>query len=495
MFVGQFLGRSNVLFWQEEAGEIVELAESVRHLNHSAQNWQRGRPFWGSNGIVVSKFGAVTRYTGEIFDSRCLVICPDDTDLLPAITHFALSGALWRELSKFDKSFAIGSPKTLMDIPFDSEEWRQLAAEEYAEGLPEPYSDDPTQWLFHGHPAHTEQGTELHVGLARLLGYRWPAESDSDMRLSEHARALIAKSKELDGNGFTDADGIVCLSPVRGEPSAAARLRGLMAAAFGSSWTTDSERELLESTASAGHGRGTPARSLDGWLRKDFFEEHCRVFQQRPFIWHVWDGLKDGFNALINYHRLAGPDSQGRRTLEALTYTYLGEWIDRQRQAQKDGAEGADTKLAAALQLQGELERILEGEPPYDIFVRWKPLHEQPLGWDPDLDDGVQINIRPFLLANDVGRKGSGILRWRPNCKWTPDAGKEAGTLRPRENFPWFWGCQPKSKPHHRLDFGADTLDAVPAGEEFTGKRWNELHYSRAAKQAARQARTAGERT
>ena len=30
--------------------------------------------------------------------------------------------------------------------------------------------------------------------------------------------------------------------------------------------------------------------------------------------------------------------------------------------------------------LQQKLKRILEGEEPYDIFVRWKPLEKQPLG-------------------------------------------------------------------------------------------------------------------
>ena len=33
---------------------------------------------------------------------------------------------------------------------------------------------------------------------------------------------------------------------------------------------------------------------------------------------------------------------------------------------------------------QESLEKILEGEPPYDIFVRWKPQEKQPVGWDPE---------------------------------------------------------------------------------------------------------------
>jgi hypothetical protein len=60
--------------------------------------------------------------------------------------------------------------------------------------------------------------------------------------------------------------------------------------------------------------------------------------------------------------------------------------------------------------LKKRLELILEGESPYDIFVRWKPIEKQPIGWEPDLNDGVRLNIRPFMSVPDVGKKGAGIL-------------------------------------------------------------------------------------
>ena len=95
----------------------------------------------------------------------------------------------------------------------------------------------------------------------------------------------------------------------------------------------------------------------------------------------------------------------------------------------KTGKAGADLRLAAAQALQEKLKLILAGEPPYDIFVRWKPLHEQPIGWNPDLNDGVRMNIRPFVEA--------GILRKNPNIKWTKDRGKEPE--RDKNDYPWFW--------------------------------------------------------
>src|SRR5262249_34681244 len=149
--------------------------------------------------------------------------------------------------------------------------------------------------------------------------------------------------------------------------------------------------------------------------------------------------------ALVNYHKLAGPNGEGRRTLELLTFTYLKEWIDRQRADEKAKIGGAAARLAAAVVLQDELEKILAGEPPYDPFVRWKPLHEQPLGWDPDINDGVRLNIRPFVLAKDVKQRGAGILRAKVNVHWKKDRGKEPESLRPRDQFPWFWSCNPEN--------------------------------------------------
>ncbi|MEI6636383.1 MAG: SAM-dependent methyltransferase, partial [Planctomycetota bacterium] len=262
---------------------------------------------------------------------------------------------------------------------------------------------------------------------------------------------------------------------VRGEPTAADRLLALLADAYGADWTADVRDKLLADVGAAG-------KTLDDWLRDSFFEQHLKLFQQRPFVWHIWDGLRDGFNCLVNYHQLAGPDGQGRRTLEKVAYEYLGDWITRQKAQQAAGEEGADARVAAAVHLQEQLAKIIEGEPPFDIFVRWKPLAEQPLGWEPDINDGVRLNIRPFMTAKPLGGPGKGkgkgktaknacILRTTPGIKWDKDRGSEPD--RPKEHFPWFW------------TWDGETPDFTGA-KEFDGNRHNNLHYSRKVKEAAR---------
>ena len=449
-----------------------------------------GETVLGRPGVAVRKTGKLyaSIYDGAIFDDNVGVVAPNDEGYMEAVFCYCNSSEYPRAVGKIDKK--LKSTSTLVKAPFDLDDWKEVAAQEYPNGLPEPYSDDPTQWIFHGDPCEsviwdeeakrTASGslrmdeTVLQVAVARLLGYRWPAERDPSMRLAPEQRAAAEYCREF--ARFADADGIVCLSAVRGESNAADRLRSLLAAAYDGQWSASTERTLLAVTSRK------PPKSLEDWLRDRFFREHCRLFHNRPFIWHIWDGRKDGFHALVNYHRLAGPDGKGRQTLESLAFAYLNDWIARQRTERQDGVSGADGRLEAALDLQRQLQRILAGEPPCDIFVRWRPLHGQAIGWEPDINDGVRLNIRPFMRAElrKGGRAGAGILRWKPNIKWGKDRGKEPEEPRPPEDFPWFWGCPGTGSEDARTGFCA------PLDAPFDGDRWNDLHYTRAAKEAAR---------
>jgi hypothetical protein len=417
----------------------------------------------------------VTLYTGEFYDHNASVIVPQDASNLAAIWAFASSSEFAEEVRKLDHSLK-PSNSVFTKVPFDLSYWQKVAEEKYPCGLPKPFSSDPTQWLFNGHPAGADP--PLHVAVARLVGYVWPRQTGSSF---PDCPALGPDGLET----MADEDGIVCLAPVRGEASAVERLRKLLAAAFGDEWSAAKERELLLATAVDNNAKNADP-DLDTWLRSSFFSEHCKLFLSRPFIWQIWDGQPQGFSALVNYHKLVAPNGEGRKTLELLTFTYLGDWIDRQKLDQVEGVNGADDRLAAALDLQGQLKKILEGEPPYDIFVRWKPLQQQPIGWEPDINDGVRLHIRPFLNAQlrKGGKASAGILRAKPGTiKWSKDRGKEP--MRSKEEFPWFWGLD---ENNHSIatDYGAPIPGAPSAGESFDGNRWIDLHYTRAAKEASR---------
>jgi hypothetical protein len=430
LFVGSpsegrsFAGREQVIRWQRGQGPLAR-EPGARVQGHGA---------WGRRGLLVGAMRDLhwNFYYGQKHDKATAALVVDDADLA-AVAAFVSSEDYRTAVRRLDPAVHVATA-TLAKVTFDLPRWAAVAAERYPNGVPEPYSDDPTQWLFHGHPARADLGTHLHVALARLAGYRWPAESDPMMRLSAEARSWLEKSAVLPPG---DNDGLLSLEAVAGEQSLAQRLRGYLATAFGEDWSDSLERRLVAEADQNLDKKVARDGSLEAWLRDRAFRQHCRLFHERPFLWQVWDGSPDGFSAFAHYHRLDAA------SLGKLTYTVLGDWIARMTNA------GDARRIETAKILQQKLTAILGGEAPLDIFVRWKSLERQPIGWTPDVDDGVRLNIRPFVEA--------GVLRETPKIKWGVDRGSDAPSA------PWF--------------------------KHDKGKRNNDRHLTLAEKQAARGAK------
>ena len=167
-------------------------------------------------------------------------------------------------------------------------------------------------------PSRGCTGTALHVALARLAGYRWPAESRSE-------DAPRARGARLDREGGETARRR-CRWP-------ALPARGCWRARARRSAARLPRRRLRQGLVGRNRATATaetderfenkPPRdtSLEGWLRDRAFRQHCALFHNRPFLWHIWDGQKDGFAAIVYYHRL------NRANLEKLTFSLLGDWI------------------------------------------------------------------------------------------------------------------------------------------------------------------------
>ncbi len=408
-------GRDTIVIWGNQ-GELL--------LNNPSAV-VKGREAQGKRGVRVSQMRslAVGLYEGEFVDKNAGTLIPLNPQHLPAIWAFCNSREYKEEVRKLDKSLCV-TVATLAKVPFDLDRWQKVAADLYPNGVPEPFSEDPTQWLFHGHPANTKQGAALHVALARLCGYRWPAEIDTNIKLSNEAREWIAQAAALPAG---DSDGLLGVPAVAGEKSLADRVRAYLAAAFGKEWSDILERRLVAEADELLDKKAPRDTSLEAWLRDRAFRQHCVLFGQRPFLWHVSDDLKDGFSVFINYHRL------DRANLRKLTYTMLGDWLARAK------AENNTLRYEKGRELQQMLEKVLEGEKPYDIFVRWKSLAQQSLGWEPDLDDGVRQNIRPFIKAGVLTHDLSKILKDKDrgtdvaSAPWYPVFKASAGmTITPR---------------------------------------------------------------
>lgn len=380
-----FGGRNQVILWEGGSGILSE-SSAARIQGSSA--WQR-------RGVVVTQMGSLsaTIYDGDIFDMNVAAIVPRDPKDVAAIWAYVSSDEFARDVREIDDKVNVTNA-TLVKVAFDHARWQAVA--DRAGPLPPPVSDDPTQWLFRGNVVASK--LPLQTALARLLGYRWPEQITDEC------------------DRFVDTDGIAALVSLPGEPDLTTRLRELLMAAYGNHWSSTVERSLVVA-------EGGSSGRLEDWLRDSFFAEHVKVFDNRPFLWHVWDGRKDGFSAIINYHRL------DRRTLEKLSFTVLGAWMDRQKHEARAERPGADARLAAAEELQRRLQLILDGEPPHDVYVRWKEMAEQPIGWNPDIDDGVRVNIRPFVTADVLRSKVT--VHWRKDRGTNPDGSERHNDLHP----------------------------------------------------------------
>lgn len=216
-----YSGLSECILWEEESGQMRDLADSVKHLNHKAQQWRSGKPNWGKNGLVTSLMAPfpTSIYMGQIYDTNCSAIVSNESANFEPLVTFGQSSHFSDTIKSINQNRKV-EVKTVLSVPYDAGFWKNEANERYPNGLPKPYSTDPTQWIFHGHPCGSvvwdevkkqltsgplrTDRTVLQVAVARLLGYRWPAETDSNIKLSDEAKAWVIRSQRLNAHADTD---------------------------------------------------------------------------------------------------------------------------------------------------------------------------------------------------------------------------------------------------------------------------------------------------
>ena len=242
---------------------------------------------------------------------------------------------------------------TLVKVPFDLARWQAVARERYPQGLPKPDSVDPTQWLFSGSPNEFECSlcTWPSRGCSAIGGHARPVRAFSIVR--RLSRTVLRR--------FADDDGIVCLSPLRGEASAAERLR-LWSPCV---WAEMVARLLDELLAQA----AMPAELSRSGFATASSSSTASCFTSAHLSGTSGTAARDGFSALVNYHKL----TQGQpRETHVRVSRRLDSVVRRPRSRRARLAATLDSSRRHSC--KDELKKILEGEPPYDIFVRWKPL-------------------------------------------------------------------------------------------------------------------------
>ena len=232
-------GLEYVIFWGDDGNGLAR---------------RQGNRAWSTKGLAVSQMAALPAaiYLGEKYDSNMTSIVPLNEEHFNPLLAYGLSGDLALEVRKIDSSLK-PTNGSFEKIPFELKKWIETANTFFPKGIPNPYTDDLTQWIFHGHPCGSviwndnekctvygslrSDDTVLQVAVARLLGYHWPTELDADMELANEQREWVGRCETL--ASYADDDGIVCIPPVRGEASASDRLLNLLAAAYGDAWSND----------------------------------------------------------------------------------------------------------------------------------------------------------------------------------------------------------------------------------------------------------------
>lgn len=155
--------------------------------------------------------------------------------------------------------------------------------------------------------------------------------------------------------------------------------------------------ENLTFIAEALENKGVSARdTLRQYFLKNFYKDHCKMYQKRPIYWLYDSGKQNGFKALIYLHRY-NEDTTGRVRMDYLRkieQIYFSE-IDRMEQDMADTALNA-REVAKARTRRDKLQKQLKECQEYDEQISQPALARIAL----DLDDGVKVNYGKAQTVN-----------------------------------------------------------------------------------------------
>ena len=156
----------------------------------------------------------------------------------------------------------------------------------------------------------------------------------------------------------------------------------------------------LDFIAKALETKGDSSREIiRNYFLKDFFKDHCKIYQKRPIYWLFDSGKQNGFKALIYLHRYT-PDTIGNLRVDYLhkmQRVYESE-INRM-QDMIDHSTNA-REVSVSTKRKEKLQKQLKECRDYDEMIAHLALSRIEL----DLDDGVKVNYEKVQTGSD-GKK------------------------------------------------------------------------------------------
>ncbi len=150
------------------------------------------------------------------------------------------------------------------------------------------------------------------------------------------------------------------------------------------------EKNLKFISRALGGKEENPRKVIREYFIKDFFADHCKIYQKRPIYWLFDSGRKNAFKALVYIHRYK-PD-----TIARLRTGYLHE-VQAKYAADAESLEKALTAGTGGnqTQMKKELSALKAKQEEMHIFEE-KIHHYADIRISIDLDDGVKHNYALF---------------------------------------------------------------------------------------------------
>ena len=170
------------------------------------------------------------------------------------------------------------------------------------------------------------------------------------------------------------------------------RLIAWLKVVYGAETLEENLRFIADALGTSGD---TARQKIRNYFLKDFFKDHCRIYQKRPIYWLYDSGKQNGFKALIYMHRYDA-DTSGQVRAEYLgkmEETYESE-INRMQDIMDNGA-GREVALAG--KRKEKLQKQLHECRDYDAVLGHIALASIAI----DLDDGVKVNYVKVQTAKD----------------------------------------------------------------------------------------------
>ena len=257
---------------------------------------------------------------------------------------------------------------------------------------------------------------ETRATIEEMLGERppevlWPQMEGktAEQKRMEHVCRLL--SHLVRAVVDADQDGIAPLLATAGEASLVERVHDELARAFPRLDVGQVEVDIANELKTDVKGYRRVSGIAD-WLEDVFFDHHCSLYKNRPILWHVASAQGVGpaaFGAVLHYHRFDADrmaklraryvrDALGAFRREAALAEKAG-LTDERREWQAKAEESAELDTRLQWVQEGRREGPEGGDRDFRILAPWKPAHARPSGWDPDIDDGVKVNIAPLQKA------------------------------------------------------------------------------------------------